>query len=118
MNRLTLSVILLTAACASAKVMRVDSVQRPATDPDSVRVFLDEPDRPYTSIALIEVSDEGWGLSLDALRTKAAKEAAKLGGQGVILGRQTGDAVVVPIGNTWYPVETSKLIGKVIVFRN
>ena len=114
MNRLAPLLILLVTACASAQVMRVDSVQRPATKPDSVRVFLEEPDQPYSSIALIEISDQGWGLSLDALRTKAAKEAAKLGGEGVILGRQTAQsgAVILPIGDTWYAgtLETSKLV--------
>ena len=117
--RLLLSSALLVTACASAQVMRVDSTQRPPTNPDSVRVFLEEPDRPYDSIALVEVSDQGWGLSLETLRTKLAQEAAKLGGQAVIIGRHTSEAgaVIVPIGNTWYAGSTSKLVGKVIVFR-
>ena len=120
-NRLTFSLIALVSACASAQVMRVDTVQRLTTSPDSIRVFLEEPNKPYDAIALIEISDRGWGLSLETLKTRLAKEAAKLGGHGVIIGRHTSEsdgALIIPVGDGFYAggVETSKLAGKVIVF--
>ncbi len=108
-------------ACASAKVMTLDkNATRPATSPDSVALLLDEPEQPYAAIALIEVSDQGWRLSLATLRDKLAKEAAQLGGQGVIVTRQStqSGAVLLPVGDSWvtFNTETERLVGKVIVF--
>ena len=114
-------IALLLVGCASANVMRLDSVVRTPLVPESVQLFLDEPSRPYTAIALIEVSDQGWGLSLETLRNKLAKEAAKLGGQGVVIGRRTsqGGAYIQPVGMSFMVTnfEVSGLVGKVIVFQ-
>jgi hypothetical protein len=124
MTRLTLICVIVTA-CASANVMRLDGVQQTERQPDSVQFFLGEPDRPYVSIALIEVPDEGWGLSLETLRLKFGEEAAKLGADAVIVGRRApaatplssnpcptcsldiwgtdrdAGAVLVPVSNQW-----------------
>ena len=112
---------LLLVGCASANIMRLDSVERTPVVPASVQLFLDEPSRPYTAIALIEVSDQGWGLSLETLRNKLAKEAAKLGGQGVIIGRRTSQSgtYIQPVGRSFVAtnIEVSGLVGKVIVFQ-
>jgi hypothetical protein len=107
-------------ACASADVLVLDPTARPARLPDSVTVLLEEPARSYQAIALIEVSDQSWGLSLESLAKKMRTEAAKLGGDAVIIGSQSTEsgAVIVPIGNMWYAgaTEEKKLVGKVIVF--
>jgi hypothetical protein len=100
--------------------MRLDSEVRPAADPDSLVFFLDEPTRPYKAIGLVEVSDQGWGLSLDALKKKLGVEAGKLGAHGVIIGREStqAGAVFVPVGATFFAasVDEKKLVGKLVVF--
>lgn len=107
-------------ACASADVLVLDPTPRPVRAPDSVTVLLEEPAQTYQAIALIEVSDQSWGLSLESLAKKMRTEAAKLGGDAVIIGSQSTEsgAVIVPIGNMWYAgaTEEKKLVGKVIVF--
>jgi hypothetical protein len=51
---LTLGVALLVG-CASTDQMRLDLTPRPATSPSHVRVFVDEPDEPYTTIAVVKL---------------------------------------------------------------
>lgn len=115
-----IATLTLVAGCASSNVMRLDAEVRPAIAPENVEFLLDEPTRTYKAVGLIEVSDDGWGLSLDALRKKLGEEAGKIGGEAVILSRRNteGDAVLIPIGAMWYAgsVETSRLVGKVVVF--
>jgi hypothetical protein len=107
-------------ACAKADVLVLDPIPRPATLADSVVVFLAEPAQSYVAIALLEVTDQSWGLSLESLARKMRTEAAKVGGHAVIIGRQSTESgtVIVPIGNMWYAgaMEEKKLVGKVIVF--
>ncbi len=118
--RATVAVIIAALGCASANVMRLDNTVRPATSPDSIALLLEEPNRPYTAIALIEVSDESWGLSLETLRDKLLDEAATLGAHAVILTQKSTQSggVLVPVGNTWFLANTEerRLVGKVIVF--
>ena len=117
-KQLTVIAAALLIGCAKADVLMLDPLPRTATQPDSVAVLLEEPKQPYRPIALIEVSDQSWGLSLESLAKKMRTEAAKRGGDAVIIGRQTtaGGAVIVPIGKMWYAGEEKKLVGKVIVF--
>jgi len=116
---LALAIIVLSA-CASADVMRLDSIHRPAKSPEDVQLLLEQPPVPFTAIALIEVSDQGWGLSLETLRRKLVVEAGKLGGDAVILSRRTTDAgaVLMPVGNQFWavPFTESGLVGQVVVF--
>jgi len=106
--------------CASANVLRLDQIARPPNLPDSVTLLLEEPTQPYSSIALIEVSDQGWGMNLEALRKRLSREAAKLGADAVIVGHQTaeGGTIIVPVGNSWYAgaLKETKLVAKAIVF--
>ena len=119
--RAILFALAILVACASADVLILDPTPRPARIADSVIVLLEEPAQPYQTIALIEVGDQGWGLSLESLAKKLRKEAAKLGGHAVMIGTpstESGGTVIVPIGNTFYgaPIDEKKLVGKVIVF--
>lgn len=98
----------------------LDPSPRPAKHVDSIAVLLDEPTLPYRSVALIEVSDQSWGLSLTELANKMKAEAAKLGADAVIIGTQSSNsgAVIVPVGSTFIAGSTTekKLVGKAIVF--
>jgi hypothetical protein len=62
-------------------------------------------------------------MDLSDLKARLAEEAAKLGGQAVIIGRhgsENGGTIILPIGDTFFaiPSTTNKLVGRVIVFRN
>lgn len=118
---LLLTSTLLVCACATAQVLKLDATPRPARPVDSVAILVDEPKQQYQSIALIEVSDESWGLSLTELANKMKSTAAKLGGDAVILGTQattTSGGAIVPVGTSWIATtrKEKKLIGKVVVF--
>lgn len=108
-------------ACATSDVMRLDSVSRSPRSPTSVQLLLEQPTTPYTAIALVEVSDQGWELKLESLRNKLVAEAAKLGGDAVVLSRRTSNAgsVLMPVGNQFYnvPFTEKHLVGQVIVYR-
>jgi hypothetical protein len=117
-KQLTVIAAAFLIGCATADVLVLDPSPRTATHPDSVAVLLEEPKQAYRPIALIEVSDQAWGMSLESLAKKMRTEAAKRGGDAVIIGSKTteGSTVIVPIGNTWYAGTEKKLVGKVIVF--
>jgi hypothetical protein len=112
--------LLLLASCASASILKIDAAVLPPRDPSTVQVLLDEPARKYRTVALVEVSDDGWGLGLEALKKKLTAEAGKLGGDAVVISRQsrTSGAVIMPVGNTYWaaPNPEEKLVGRVIVF--
>jgi hypothetical protein len=119
-SRAALLTAALLCSCVSAEVLRLDSTVRPATDTMAVELFLEEPTREYVAIALINVTDQGWGMRLEDLRKRLVSEAAKLGGDAVILSHQenaTG-AVLVPVGQMWMAgsITEKKLVGKVITY--
>lgn len=112
----------LLLGCATADVMHLEQQPRASRKPSDVQVFLDEPTRPYTAIAIVQASDQGWGLSLDTLKGKMVEKAAALGGDAVILGQQSSQSsgmYFIPIGTALYGVNVpeKKLAGKVIVFQ-
>ena len=113
-------VFTLGGCAATSDVMRLDESTRIPSEPSKVTVLLDEPARAYTVIAMIEVYDQGWGLSLDELKQSMVDEVAALGGDAVIVGTTTSqsDTVLMPVGNMYYGVNSTekKLIGKVVVF--
>lgn len=115
-----LATAIATGGCATSDVLHLDAVSRQPKSPEGVQLLLEQPTTPYTAIALVEVSDQGWGLKLETLRAKLVAEAAKLGGDAVILSRRTSNAgtVVTPVGNQFYglPLTESGLIGQVIVY--
>jgi hypothetical protein len=112
---------LATVGCTTTSDVRhLDSTPRAPTLHSDVAVLVEEPSRPYTAIAMVEASDQGWGLGLEELKQKILKEAAALGGDAVILGTEASlsGTDFVPIGDTSFGVDDveKKLIGKVIVY--
>lgn len=112
---------LATVSCTTTSdVKLLDSTARAPTLHSDVAVLVEEPSRPYTAIAMVEVSDQGWGFGLEELKQKILKEAAALGGDAVILGTEASlsGTDFAPIGDTIFGVDDveKKLIGKVIVY--
>ena len=108
-----LAVVLTAIGCTRADVLRLDPMLRPQTHPDSVRLIAQEPQQPYTVIALVSVrADRLLGSQGDAQR-RLLKEAARLGGDAVLLG--TGSLTRVGTGGE-YGGSQLQLTGKVIVF--
>jgi hypothetical protein len=103
-------VMLGTAGCISSDILRLDTRIRPTTDPAEIRVLAAEPAVPYAVIAVIAVSTRtdplAGGKSVEALRNRLRREAAKLGGHAVLL-----DA-----GSLARTEEQRRLSAKVIVF--
>jgi hypothetical protein len=79
-------------------------------------VYLEEPPRPYKVIAVIETDGKSVFDSFDDLRRSVVSEAAKLGGEAVILVSETTDSEFVFSGNAMIESEIRGLIGQVIVF--
>ncbi len=116
-----LLLVLATVGCTTTSdVKRLDNTARASTLQSDVVVLVEEPSRPYSVIAMVEVSDQGWGLSLEALKQRMQREAAALGGDAVIIGTEASlsGTDFVPIGNTVFGVDQveKKLIGKVVVY--
>ncbi len=109
-----LAALVVTAiGCTRADVLRLDQTLRPQTRPDSVRLIAQEPQEPYTVIALVTVRvDQILGSQQDG-RNRLLKEAARLGGDAVLLG--TGSMTRVGTGGE-YGGSQLQLTGKVIVF--
>lgn len=116
-----IALLLAFAGCGTTSdVMRLDNKSRAPNSISEISVLVSEPSRPYSTIAIVEVSDQGWELSLEELKQEMLKQAAALGGDAVIvgIGSTSSGAVFVPIGNMYYAVDQTekKLIGKVIVY--
>ena len=117
-----LLLVLATVGCAATSdVMRLDNTVRAPTQLSEVVVLVENPSRPYSVIAMVEVSDQGWCLSLDELNQSMLKQVAALGGDAVIVGMgtsQSSGSIIVPAGNTYVSVDDveRKLTGKVVVY--
>lgn len=116
---LLISLGLLAIGCVSLKVQRLDEVVRPVQPPESVVVLLEEPERPYTVIAVVESSYDGALKGFDDLRQKMVAEAAELGGDALLLGpeaKKTG--VIFVAAPVFTPIFFDKktLTGEVIEF--
>jgi len=112
--------VLLVTACASGSAIVTGTV-RPATDPKSVKLYLQEP-RRYEVIGLVEASsDAGWTEqgSQDYAIAELKKQAAKLGATGVLL-TATGEQSSAMVGGygtgmIWaVPVTAKTVKGKAI----
>jgi hypothetical protein len=85
---LAISLGLLAVACVKADVHRLDEAVRPARSPDSVTVLVAEPAWDYTVIAVVESQTDVLFKGFDDLRRRMVAEAAQLGGDALILGRE------------------------------
>jgi hypothetical protein len=118
LRALRFSLCFLAAGCVQASVQRLDPAPRPARSPDSVLVLLEQPDRPYAVLAVVTTTSSTVFDSFDDLRRKLIAEAASLGGDALILGRES--TTTTPIFNTvsFVQSERRKTVGEVIVFRD
>jgi len=101
--------VLAAAGCSfyHTDTLRFDQAVRPETRPDSVRVLGQEPTQPFKVVALVSASAEvGLAGGYERLTWKLAQEAAKLGGQALLLGPES---ITRTNGS-------STLTGKVLVF--
>lgn len=113
---LALSLLLLAVGCVTAKVRRLDQVQRPERAPDAVQVLREAPERPYAVIAVVESKTDAVFKGFDDLRRKLQIEAAKLGGDAVLLGEEVKESSMLLTATAQIQTEQKKLTGKVIVF--
>jgi len=107
---------LLLAACVSASVQQVDTTARAPRSPDSVEVLEEAPSRAYTVIATIEAGSDLVFDSFDDLCDEMVAEAAKLGGDALILGLEARDSEFIFTGTAMVQSDTRRLSGEVIVY--
>jgi hypothetical protein len=112
---LLISACLLALGCVKMRVHQWDEIVRPAQPLESVAVLLDEPDRPYTVIAVLESSVDGALQGFDDLRRKMVAEAAQLGGEALILGPESKKTRVIFVPTPIF-YDEMRLTGEVIAF--
>ena len=95
---LHVALCLFAVGCVSTNVQRLDQAARPARSPDSVAVLRETPQRPFTVIAEIEARGESVFDSFDDLRAAMMTEAARLGGDAVIVGPESTDTDFILTG--------------------
>ena len=111
-----IAIVLIASGCVSAKVQRMDEVPRPQRSPDEVQVLFQEPDRPYTVIAVVESKAESVFDGIDDLHQKLIAEAARLGGDAVIMGTEGREPTFLITAVGQVHSEKKTLNGTVIVF--
>lgn len=99
--------LLVLLGCTSADILRLDRAPRPETAPTSIQLLGQEPNRPYTVIAIISARSE---LAFGKAQDRLVREAAKLGGHAILFDA----ASLTRIGGD--DSERKQLTGKVIVF--
>lgn len=109
-------VCIFAMGCINTNVQRLDDATRPARSPDSVTVLFEKPQQPYTVIAVIESHAETVFDSFDDLRKEMIGEAAKLGGEALILGAEATDSEFIFTGTAMIQSDKRRLTGKVIVY--
>jgi len=115
---LGVSVCILAVGCINTSVQRLDHAVRPARSPDSVTVLLEKPQQSYTVIAVIESNSETIFDSFDDLRKEMIAEAAKLGGEALILGPESTDSEFIFTGTAMIQSDKRNLSGEVIVYEH
>ena len=113
---LAVCISVLAAGCINTSVQRLDHAVRPPSSPELVSVLLEEPQRPYTVIATIESTGETAFDGFDDLQDAIVAEAARLGGEALILGSGTTDTNFILTGTAMIRSDRKKLTGEVIVF--
>ena len=109
-------ICVLAAGCIHTNVQRLDPEVRPALSPDAVTVLGEIPQRPYTVIAVLHSTAETVFDSYSDLRKGMVAEAAKLGGQALILGPESTDSEFIFTGVAMIQSDRKKLTGQVIVY--
>lgn len=108
--------LLCVLACASGNAL-VTGTQRPATNPESVVIYTEAPEK-YEVIGIVTASSDATGSAQTDLNYAVAelkKRAAKIGANGIILqdvSSSKGDSVL--IGNVLVSEDKQKVSGKAI----
>ena len=113
---LAASACCLALGCVNTSVHQLDQAVRPVRSVDSVSLLLEKPEQPYTVIAVIDANTRTVFDSFDDLRDEIAAEAAKLGGEAVILGQEATDTAFIFTGIAMIQSDTRRLTGEVIVY--
>jgi hypothetical protein len=113
---LRVSICIFAVGCISTNVQRLDHAARPARSLDSVAVLLEKPQQPYTVIAVLESNTETVFDSFDDLRKEMIAEAAKLGGEALLLGPESTDSEFIFTGITIIKSDKRHMTGEVIVY--
>lgn len=113
---LAFSIAFLAIGCVSVDVERLDDTPRPEGSPESVLVLSEEPDRPHTVIAVIESKTGAIYQGYDDLRQKLLVEAARLGGDAIILGAEGKESTMLITATGQIHSDEKKLTARVIVF--
>ena len=113
---LGVSVCLLVAGCIKTRVQLLDHSERAARSPAAVAVLLEKPQREYTVIAVVESNTETVFDSFDDLQRELVVEAARLGGEALILGSESTDSEFIFTGIAMVKSDRKKLSGEVIVY--
>jgi hypothetical protein len=111
-----ISLCLLLVGCIRADVRRLDQVVRPTQSPDSVTVFLERPQQPHTVIATIKGRGESVFDSFDDIRRRMIVDAAKIGGDALILGPESTKSTFIITPTALIKSDRKELTAEVIVF--
>lgn len=109
-------VIILAVGCINTSVQTLDHEVRAARAPESVAVLEQKPQQPYTVIAVIEANTGTVFDSFDDVRNEMVAEAAKLGGDALILGPEATDSEFIFTGTAMVQSDTRRLSAEVIVY--
>jgi hypothetical protein len=104
--------------CTSIKITYLDPASRPETRAASIPVLREEPVGPYKVVARFRFQDKGWNFSKDELELRIRTEAARLGGEAVLVEQQVRNHFVsegLLIGHT-AEVSQRVIFARVIVF--
>jgi hypothetical protein len=109
----------LTACGTTTNILKLNhAAVRSPTEARLVQILHSEPAAPYSTIAIVEVSDRGLDLASGTLEAAIAQEAAKVGGNAVIVGpeRQKTQTGISLYGDMYLGSSYSRtlLVGKVI----
>jgi lipopolysaccharide export system protein LptA len=113
---LRVSICIFAVGCINTNLQRLDEAVRPARSPESVTVLLEKPQEPYTVIAVIESNGETVFDSFDDLRKEMIAEAAKLGGEALVLGPESTNSEFIFTGTAMIKSDKRNLTGEVIVY--
>lgn len=105
-----------SAGCIHSEVQRLDSAVRPVRSPESVAILFETPNRAFTVIAVVDGAGKTVFDGADDLRAHLQAEAAKLGGDAVIVRSESTDTEFILTGTAMIKSDTRRAVGEVIVF--
>jgi hypothetical protein len=94
----------------------MDETVRPTRASESVAVLLEDPQQPFSVIAVIEADARTVFDRFDDLRNELVAEAASLGGEALILGPESSDSEFIFTGTAMIQSTERTLTGRVIVY--